>query len=361
MGFSIKKLGNFPQFWKEEFKTLLYVAWIGFQGACMIILLNFKKTPDKLDDLLPTKLPTKDHPYVKPYAVSDDDKNQMGMLTYLFSYNSDFPYGIKSRIEMLDGYLRFLGGMGSICYSSNRSAIKSIINFINVDNFFVNIICFYFLPTVVFYIVLVPIIPIISFCIINFISCLYQPRYKSAFVIAYAFLFNLLDYDGIKAALDVSQFPVGIIRYIVNVLMGFLVSFILVPGVSALYSMGVWVYIIAFFKLLPLFLVYFGGISWGNLVEKILDQFVKHYVGLTIIFLYLSITIAYKNLDQKVAWGTHIGIIVIIFIILKLISTLKNIYLFIKGDITSIPNPMCELEKSTAPAGSPFPMSMKCK
>ena len=108
MTFSFKELGNFPQFWKEEISKLFYVVWIAFYGACMIILIQFKKTPNKLDAMLPTKLPTIDHPYAKPYAVKSSDKEQMGMLTYLFSYDSDFPYNLKTDIETIDGYLFFL-------------------------------------------------------------------------------------------------------------------------------------------------------------------------------------------------------------------------------------------------------------
>jgi hypothetical protein len=362
MGFSIKKLGNFSQFWKEEFKNLLYIAWIGFYGACMIILFNFKKTPDILDDMLPSDLPLDKDSFAKPYAVSDEDKKGMNMLTYFFSYKSDFPYVIKTKLEVLDGYFRFLGGMGSYLFSSHRYAIKSIINYVNVDNFFTDMFCFYLLPTAIFYLMLVPIIPIISFCIINFISSLTQPLIKNAFVYAYAFIFNLFDYDQIKAMMDISQFPGGIIKYLMNVLLGFLISFLIVPGVSILYSLSVWAYIIAFIKLMPLFLVYLGGISWGDLFEKILEQFRIHYIGLTIMFLYFSIKIAYKNLDQKVAWGTHIGIVILIIIILNLITTIKNIYLYLTGSITSIPNPMCNLQPPSKTKQSfLFDTSMKCK
>ena len=360
MKFSFKKLGNFPQFWKEEFKTLLYVAWIGFYGACMIILINLKKTPDKLNNLLPTKLPTDAQPFAKPYAVSSESKKEMGMLTYLFSYESDFPYVIKSKLDMLDGYFNFLGGMGSYLYSSHRHAIKSMIEFLDVDNFFVDIICFYFLPTVIFYIVLVPIIPIVSWCVINFISSLTQPRLPSAFIYAYAFIFNILDYQAIKSFLDISQFPQGIIRYMMNIMLGFLITFLIVPGVSAIYSVSVWIYIIAFIKLMPLFLVYVGQLSWGDLFSKIVEQFKRHYIGLSIIFLYLSIAIAYKNLDQKVAWGTHIGIVILIILILKVFNTLKNIFLYSTGEITSIPNPMCDIESPSLPKGAPFSISTKC-
>lgn len=340
MGFSIQQIGNFPQFWKDEFSNALYVAWIAFYGACMIILMQFKKNPEKLDILLPTKLPTDAQPYVKPYAVSSEDKKDMGMLKFLFSYDSDFPYNIKTKIEFIDGYFFFLGGMGSYLYSSFRSVLKSMVEFFDVDNYFVDIFSFYILPTVLFYLAMVPIIPIVSFCFINFISCFTQPRLENAYIYAFAWIFNMFDYDAISAMMDLSQFPQGLIRYILIVMLGFFISFCVVPGFSALMSLGVWIYVIVFLKFMPLFFVYLGGLSWKELGSKLLEQVGKHYVGLTIMLLYYSIAIAYKNLDQKVAWGTQAGIIILILILLKVFTYIKILYHYYKGDIDTLPNPL---------------------
>jgi hypothetical protein len=340
MTFSIQQIGNFPQFFKDEIANLFYVAWIAFYGACMIILIQFKKSPEKLDAMLPTKLPTNDHPYSKPYAVRADDKANMGMLTYLFSYESDFPYNLKTGIEMMDGYLFFLGGMGSYLYASHRNALKSFIELFDVDNYFVDLFCFYLLPTILFYIVLMPLIPIISFCGINFISCFYQPRLQKAYLYAFAWIFNILDYNSIKAIMDISQFPQNFFSYGISVMMGFIMSFMLVPGFSLLYSLAVWIYVIGFVKLMPFVLVYLGDLSWKELGSKILEQFGKHYVGLTVLFLFYSISIAYKNLNQQVAWGTQLGIIVLIMLLLKIIAFLKNVYYYYTGDISTFPNPL---------------------
>ena len=359
MTFSIKQIGNFSQFFKEEISNLLYVAWIAFNGACMIILIQMKKSPEKLDEMLPTKIPTFANPYVKPYLVKDEDKTDMGMLTYLFSYNSDFPYNLKTGIGLLDGYFYFFGGMGSYLYSTHRGNLKSLIKMLDVDGYFVNVFSFYILPTLLFYVVLMPIIPYISFFVINFISCFYQARLKKAYLYAFACIFNVFDYNSIKAVMDVSQFPQSMISYIISIMMGCFMSFFLVPGVSLLYSLGVWAYMVGFVKLMPLVLVYLGGLSWKELGSKILEQFGKHYVGLTILFLFYSISISYKNLNQKVAWGTHIGIIVLILMLLNVFGLLLNIYRYLTGKITSIPNPMCE---ETPPTSFAAPsISMKCK
>ena len=204
-----------------------------------------------------------------------------------------------------------------------------------------------------------PIIPYISFFGINFVSCCYQSRLKKAYLYAFACIFNVFDYNSIKAVMDVSQFPQSIISYMISIMIGCLMSFLLVPGVSLLYSVAVWAYMIGFVKLLPLVLVYFGGLSWTELGTKILEQFGKHYVGLTIIFLFYSISISYKNLNQQVAWGTHIGIIVLILMLLNVFGFLYNIYLYLRGKITSIPNPMCE---ETPPTSFKAPsIDMKCK
>ena len=140
--------------------------------------------------------------------------------------------------------------------------------------------------------------------------------------------------------MDLSQFPQSFFSYFMNVGIGFLMSFMLVPGVSAMYSMAVWLYVIGFVKLMPLVIIFLGGLSWKEFGTKLLEQLGNHYLGLSILFLYFSIAIAYKNLDQKVAWGTQIGIVIIILVLLKIIDFLKNIYHYYKGDTTTFPNPL---------------------
>jgi len=176
--------------------------------------------------------------------------------------------------------------------------------------------------------------------VINFISCFYQTRLQKAYVYAFACIFNILDYNAIKSAMDISQFPQSVISYAFNVMSGFFMSFMLVPGVSAMYSGAVWVYMIGFVKLMPLAIVFLGGLSWKDFGTKLLEQVGRHYLSLSILFLYFSISIANKNLDQKVAWGTHAGIVIIILMLLGIIDFLKNIYHYYKGDITTFPNPL---------------------
>jgi len=351
MTFSFKELGNFSQFWKEEIANLFYVLWIAFYGACMIILIEFKKNPDKLNAMLPSQIPTQEHPYAKPYSVSSEDKANMGMLTYLFSYDSDFPYNLKLGIEMIDGYFMFFGGMGSYLYASYRGALKSMINILDVDNDFVDLFSFYILPTLLFYVVLMPFIPIVAFCGINYISCFYQERLKKAYIYAFAAIFNLIDYNSIKSVMDLTQFPQSMFFYFINVMLGFAMSYMFVPGISGLYSLAVWVYMIGFVKLMPFALIFLGGLSVSELGSKILDQFGKHYIGLSIIFLFYSIAICYKNLDQKVAWGAHITIIILILILLNVIIFMKQLWYYIyhsfKGDIKNLefPNPFAIIGK----------------
>jgi hypothetical protein len=91
---------------------------------------------------------------------------------------------------------------------------------------------------------------------------------------------------------------------------------------------------------MPLVIIFLGGLSWKELGNKILEQLGRHYIGLTVLFLYWSIAIANKNLDQKVAWGTHVGIIILIFMSLNIFDFFKNIYRYYNGDNTSFPNPL---------------------
>jgi len=349
MGFSLQQIGNFPQFWREEMGNVLYLAWIAITGACMLVLFQFQKTPAKLDAMLPTILPTYEEPYAKPYAVRDIDKEQMGMFDYLFSYNSDFPFNLKMGIEMVDDYLKFFGGMGSYLYSAHRNFLKSSIEILDVDNYFIDAFCFYMLPTILLYLVWIPIIPFVSFTCINFISCFYQLRLKNAYIYAFACIFSWFDYEGVKAMADLSQLPQSVINYFLNVFLGGWMSFFFVPGISALYSLAVWYYVIGFIYFMPLAIIYYGDTPWREFGSKLLDQIGRHYIGLTVLFLYGSISIANKNLDQKVAWGTHIGIIILILMSLipNLADFLNSAYHYFKGDITTFPNPLDLLKDKT--------------
>ena len=209
--------------------------------------------------------------------------------------------------------------------------------------YIVDVFVFYALPTILFYLALMPIIPMISFCIINFISCFTQPKFEAAYIIAYAFIFNFMDPEYIKSMSEASmtQLPGVLFKYLLNILYGCLISFVIVPGFSALSSVCVWGYIVAFLKAMPLFLVYIAGISWKDFFKKLLEQFGNHFAGLTILFLYYSIAISYKNLDQKIAWGSHIGIIVLIIMLLNIIGMIKNLYRSITG--TELSNPFSSL------------------
>ena len=91
---------------------------------------------------------------------------------------------------------------------------------------------------------------------------------------------------------------------------------------------------------MPLVLIFLGGLSFKELGKKILDQWSKHYISLCVLFLVFSIDIATKNLDSKVAWGTKIGIVVLIMILLNVILFLKQLYHYIKGDTKNFPNPL---------------------
>ena len=140
--------------------------------------------------------------------------------------------------------------------------------------------------------------------------------------------------------LDVTQFPQGVIFYFTNVMLGFIMTYILVPGISGLYSLAVWAYVVGFIQFLPLVLIFLGGLSFKELGQQILDQWSKHYISLCVLFLIYSIDIANRNLDSQVAFGTKIGIFALIMILLNVILFLKQLYHYIKGDIKEFPNPM---------------------
>jgi hypothetical protein len=71
--------------------------------------------------------------------------------------------------------------------------------------------------------------------------------------------------------------------------------------------------------------VYGAGMSWEEFGKQILKEIADHVRGLTILFLYFSIEIAYKNLDEKIALGYYIAsICIILYLLITSVGPIQN-------------------------------------
>jgi hypothetical protein len=314
----LKHLGNFPQFIKEEIYSFGHVLWIGYCGACIIVFLSLKKDTAKLDALLPIYDPLHKQ---APYYVEENVKNKFGMLKYLFSYESDFPYNLKiSNDPTTQVYADFFGGMVLQLFSSYRSILQKMVKYIDTESsYIIDTFAFYLLPSILYYTILIGTLPI-SFLIINFISCfsLPIPTLKDPSKYAFAAFLNPFDFQLL------GKFPWNIFKYIGRLWFGGFITFFVLPIMSGAFSLGAWAYLFLFIKLLPLFLIFYGKMDLEQCAKDIFNEILNHKIGLCAIFLFYSIAIAYKNLNKPIAFGVHLGIVILILLVLNIFVILKN-------------------------------------
>ena len=326
----INKLGNFPNFFKEELYSFAHVLWIGYCGACIIVFLNLKDEPEILNNLLPVFDPPDKKIVGAPYELNEDVRKKLKLLDYIFSYKSDFPYVIPLKDpehpSATELYLSFFGGMIRHLYSTYRFALQYMIRYLDADIYLVNVFAFYLLPTILSSVVFFT-IPISIFGI-NLFSCFTQKRIVDASRFAFAAFLNPFN------TLGIGNFPSNIFPYISRVLYGCFITFFALPMVSFVSSISVWAYLMLLLNFLPLFLIFIGGMNWKDCIRDIITQIIYHKIGLCIIFLFYSIGIAYKNLNKPIALGTHLGIVILILLLLNIFVVLKNSFMaLISGSV----------------------------
>jgi len=313
-----KKYGNFYNFLIDEGYNALYVTWVGFSGACILIMINLVRPTcpngGNIDDLFPTDI------YSAPYCANRDEVARLTVMEKIFSNKSDFPYSIRCGVKGGDVYTSFVFGMAVFLFSFSRSCLKSLCKFLHknlewkimgwsiADTF-----SFYILPTVLAYIVNIGVLPFIAVLGPNFYSCFTQQNLKFAYLIGFAFFANIFMFP----KMDDWWFLYNIMVYLFYIAGGYMLTFTIVPMISYFIGALYGLYMMLFFNFLPLFLVFYAGMTFTEFFTQVFKQIEKHWVGLTILFLYFSINIAYKNLDKNIALGVQMGIM---FLILSLLN-----------------------------------------
>ena len=300
----IKNIGNIKQFGKEEIFNGISVLGIGYFGSCISLLCNL---PDEnLDTLLPDDI------HMPPYANTN---NPSGMLNYLFSLQSGFPHHITTKLDFLDEYLLFYGGISGYIFSSYRFALKYLFKSIDTKNTLIDILSFYLLPIVISYFVLFPFgLPIIS-GIMSMIPCIYQEGIGiDALLLSFSCITNWFDGELIRNLFDIKQFPMNFIYWIGNGWLGIFASFFVfvVIGMTCFSS---WMYIASLWFLLPIYLKITLGISFSDLGKTISSEIKNHILGLITLFSFYTISSAYTFLNSQVALGIAIGSISILCIL----------------------------------------------
>jgi hypothetical protein len=173
------------------------------------------------------------------------------------------------------------------------------------------------LPSILFFSILILTLPV-SFLGINLFSCFSQINLKDPTIYAFAWFYNITNFNLL------GNFPYSIFTYFGRICLGFFITVFALPIISGLASLGVWVYLLSIMFLWPLFLIFVGGMNWKDCVTQIVKQIMYHKIGLCVIFLFYSIAIAYKNFNKPIAFGTHLGIVILILLLLNIFVIIKN-------------------------------------
>jgi hypothetical protein len=324
--YNLKQLGNFPQFWKDEIYIVFKVLIVAYIGTSTLSILNLKDNPTILNNILP------DDTNRLPYKNTGVDVSNMSLFTYLFSFESNFPYAINTGISYFNPHFLYLGGICSYLFSANRYGIKKAIELFpynkNTPGFMMNcidIIAFYILPYIIVYLIIPMIVPFITFClsILSLISQNTAKSWNGGSTIVWPFLFlflsNFVHPDLFKDQITLRSIPF----YIANIWWGFIFSFGAIPFTVFWSIVSICVYVFLFYAIFPVF-VWNGGKSWEKIWEEYRTIFSNHGTSLLILFLYYSIGVANKNLNLNIAFGVKLAIAVIILMLLNVFSIIKD-------------------------------------
>jgi hypothetical protein len=295
----LNKLGNVSQFMKDEVSDLVKVFGIGYFGACILLLIHLSESEQL--KLLPYDL--NQLPYVKTnYRIE-------GLFEYFFSLHSDFPYHIEVGGQAMDDQLAWLGGITAYSFSVIRflicKFIQSMQPVLHVENskasYVIEVLLFYVLPMVLYAFILPPIlIPCVAFCT-SILGSFFQPG-KKAWVYVFAFIINFAKYEDLPI---LTKLPFNFIWYFINIIYGFISTFLIMPIVWAGTSVSVWIYVIVLWLGLPFFITN----GWNSIYKEIAN----HKKGLSIIFMIYTVISAFKYLTPQVAYGIAATFIFIIF------------------------------------------------
>jgi hypothetical protein len=309
----MSKFGNFSQFSKDEITNLFTILGIGYFGGSTLLLLSLNS--DDQTALFPMEITE------PPYNNANTDN--LGMISYLFSLKSDFPYHLKICPGYADDSFEWLGGITAYSFSCIRYSIckfteiiKPVLTKTSYTGYIINMLIFYILPILLNAILMPPIfIPFIALCT-SYLGSLCQPvinaKEKKAYVYFFAWLFNWGLFEDL---LDVQKFPFNFIVYFLRIFYGFTLSFFLGPMVGLLTAISIWIYTIIIWIFLPFFIE--GGL------QKVHDAMEKHILGLITLFMLYTLYSAYKLLASPFVYG--MGVSFVLILLYKISSKLNKI------------------------------------
>ena len=325
----ITSLGDLTGFALAMIKNVVIVLVIGYVGATVV---SITQLPWKvIDDLFPTDINS--FPYSVPEGKGDPPSASVeeimqgynpnnvesltrGVVEYIFPLKRrSFPYKswfLSDAFKGSKGYIvaKWFSMTCANAFSSWRLFYVTLIllgkTMHKMMGDVADMLLFYVYPYIIFFLILLPIIPIIGF----FLAMLGSVTYN----VPMAWVFTFSPVMGILLAVA-NLFSGGIFNifaWAVSFMFGcfgFALGYVNFAWWAAI-GIAMWLYSIVFLVISPL--LYDSGIS------KIFNEIKRHTKSLLALFLILMVTSAFQTLNSKLSTGITIGAIICCILIFKM-------------------------------------------
>jgi hypothetical protein len=305
------------------------VLAIGYVGATVVNITNLSGS--EIDALFPTDL--ENFPYHAPIGRINPSGDSIGMLFSDFSANQDVEHLTMATLEFIFPMKRqsfpytswflsreFRGTIshniaqwfastcaGTFCFWRKMYKVLIVLGkwFHTVAYTISDFVLFYIFPYVVFYLVLLPVIPFFGAAIAFMASTMYN--IPGAYILTFAPFMGF-----IIAIANVFTAPFNFFSYVMSALIFFAGFFFGWVNIAWWFMIGgaVWLYTIMFLFLSPL--LHKGG------MQNVVDEFKRHKKSLLFFFTILVVIAAFTNLSIMLTTGICLGALVCFYLIYKL-------------------------------------------
>jgi len=324
-----KSLGDLKGFVSGMARNIVTILVVAYVGSTVI---SITQLPWKvIDDLFPTDV--NGFPYAVPEGKADPpsstveeimqgyDPNNIesltrGVLEYIFPLKRrSFPYKswfLSDAFSSTRGFV-IAKWFSMTCANTFCAWRKLYVMLILLGQWLhkmlgaiADMLLFYVYPYIIFYLILLPVIPIIGFILAVAGSTMYN--------VPMGWIFTFAPIMGILLAIA-NLFSGGIFNIFAWVMSGLIgmggyaLGYINVAW-WAMIAMALWLYSIVFLFLAPL--LYDKGLS------RVFYEIKRHTKSLLSLFLILMVTCAFKTLNKKLSIGILVGAIVCVVLIFKM-------------------------------------------
>lgn len=325
----INSLGDLQGFAFGMIRNVVIILVIGYVGSTVV---SITQLPWKvIDDLFPTDINS--FPYAVPegkgdppsasveeimqgYNPNNAESLTRGVVEYIFPLKRrSFPYKswfLSDAFKGSKGYIvaKWFSMTCANAFSSWRQFYVMLIllakTAIKLMGNIADMFLFYVYPYIIFYFILLPIIPVIGYGLAMFGSVAHN--------VPMAWVFTFAPFMGFILAVA-NLFSGGIFNIFAWVMSfmlgwaGFALGFINFAWWAAI-GIAIWIYSVVFLFIAPL--LYDNGIS------TLIGEFKRHTKSLLALFLILMVTSAFQTLNSKLSTGITIGAIICSILIFKM-------------------------------------------